>query len=67
MKHYVVLVHSSTKFQLKNSKFAQVKQFRANFQKIKNLKKFERFNRFWLNSMPKVLDRYIIFVYILER
>ena len=57
-----VLVHSSTKFQLDNSKFVQVTQCRANLQKIQNLKKFERFNRFWPNLIPKVLDRYIMFV-----
>ena len=62
MKHNIVLVYSSTKFQLDNSKFAQVRQFRANFQKIQNFKNFERFNRFWPNSIPEVLDRYIIFV-----
>ena len=50
------------KFQLDDSKFAQVRQFRANFQKIQNLKKFERFNRCEPNSIPKVLDRYIIFL-----
>ena len=30
--------------------------------KIQNLKKFKRFNRFWPNSITKVLDQYIIFV-----
>ena len=56
-------MHSSTKFQLDNSNFAQVRRFRGNFQKVPNLKKFDRFNRFWPNSIPKVHDRYIIFVY----
>ena len=42
MKHDLVLIHSSTKFQLENSKFAQGRQFGGNFQKILNLKKFER-------------------------
>ena len=37
-------------------------QFRENFQKIENLKKFEHFNRFGLNSIPTVLDKYIIFM-----
>ena len=45
-----------------NSKFAQVTQFRENFQENQNLKKFERFNRFWSNSITKVLGRCIIFV-----
>ena len=36
-------------------------QFRANFQKIQNLEKFERLNRFWPNAISKILDRYIIF------
>ena len=49
---------------LNNSKFSQVTQFRENFQKIQNLKKFKRSNRFWSNSIPKVLDRFIIFVCI---
>ena len=40
----------------------QVRQFRGNFQKIQNLKKFERFNRFWPNYIPKVDDWYIIFM-----
>ena len=55
-------MHSSAKFQLATSKFAQVKQFRANVQKIQNLKKFECLNRFWPNSIPKVLDQCNIFV-----
>ena len=38
MKHNLVLVHSRTKFELNNSKFAQIRKFKANFQKIKNLK-----------------------------
>ena len=45
----LVLVHSSTKFQLEILKFSEVIQF-------------ERSNRFSTNSIPKVLDRYIIFV-----
>ena len=55
MKHHIVLVHLYTNCELNNSKFAQVTQFRGYFQKIQNLKKFERFNRLWLNSIPKVL------------
>ena len=47
-----ILVHLRTKFQLHKSKFAWVRQFWENSQKIKNLKKFERFNRFWPNSIP---------------
>ena len=39
-------------------------RFRADFQKIQNLKKFERFNRVWPNSIPKFLDRYIIFIFM---
>ena len=35
MKHQLVLVHSYTNFQLNNSKFAQVTQFRENSQKTK--------------------------------
>ena len=38
MKHHSVLVHSYTNFELNNSKFAQVTQFRENFQKIQNQK-----------------------------
>ena len=43
IKNYLGLLHSRTKFEPDNSKFAQ---FIENFQKIQNLKKFERFNRF---------------------
>ena len=57
-------MYSCTKFELDKSKFTHVRHFRANFQKIQTLEKFERFNRFWPNSIPKVLDRYIIFVCI---
>ena len=64
MKHQLVLVHSYTNFELNNSKFAQVTQFGKYFQKIQNIKKFERLDRFWSNLIPKVLDRYIIFVCI---
>ena len=32
------------------------------FKKFKISKKFECFNQFWPNSIPEVLDRYIIFV-----
>ena len=56
MKYYLVLVHSRTKFELNYSKFAQVSQLEKIF------KKFESFNRFWTNSIPKVLARYNIFV-----
>ena len=38
-KYHLVLVHLSTSFELDNSKFAQVTQFRESFQKIQNLKK----------------------------
>ena len=62
MKHHLVLVRSYTDFELNKLKFAQVIQIRVNLQKIQNLKKFERFNRFWSNSIPKVLDRCIIFM-----
>ena len=34
----LVLVRSRTKFERDNSKFAQVRKFRANFQKIQNLR-----------------------------
>ena len=62
IKHHLVLVYLRRKFQLYKSKFAWVRQIWENSQKIKSLKKFERFNRFWLNSIPKFLDRYNIFV-----
>ena len=55
-------MHLRTKFQLHKSKFVWVRQLWENSQKIKNLKKFERFNRFWPNSIPKFLDRNSIFV-----
>ena len=58
----LVLVHLRTKFQLDKSKFAWVRQFWKNSQKIQNLKKFKRFNRFWPNSIPKFLDECYIFV-----
>ena len=64
MKNHLVSVNLCTNFELNNSKFAQVTQFTGNLKKIQNLKKFERFNRFWANSIPKVLDRFIIFVCI---
>ena len=38
MKLYLLLVHSRKEFELDKSKFVQVRQFRANFQKIQNLK-----------------------------
>ena len=57
-----VLVHLRTKFQLHKSKFAWVRQFWENSQKIKNLKKFEPSNRFRPNLIPKFLDRYNIFL-----
>ena len=62
IKHHSVLVHLRTKFQLDKSKFSWVRQFWKNSQKIQNLKKFERFNRFWRNSIPKFFDRCNIFV-----
>ena len=37
-KYNLVLVHSSIKFQREYSKSAKVRQFKANFQKIQNLK-----------------------------
>ena len=55
-------MHLPTKFQLDKSKFACVRQFWKNSQKIQNLKKFERFNRFWPNLIPKFLDGCNIFV-----
>ena len=55
IKHHSV--HLRTKFQLDKSKFAL-----ENFEKIQYLKKFECFNRFWPNSIPKFLDRCDIFV-----
>ena len=55
-------MRSRMEFELDNSKFAQVRQFGVNFQKIHNLKKFEGPHRFLPNSIPKVLDWYIIFV-----
>ena len=42
MEHHSVLVHLSTKFQLDKSKFAWVRQFWKNSQKIQNLKKYEK-------------------------
>ena len=44
--HLLLLVHSHTKLQLDNSKFALLRQFWKNFQKIQNFKKFDRSNRF---------------------
>ena len=44
-EHYLILVHLQTQFEIDNSKFAQVRQFRDNFQRIQNRKKLERFNR----------------------
>ena len=65
MKHHLlVFVHSYTNFELNNSKFAQMTQFRENFQKIQNPKKLERLKLFWSNLIPKVLERFIIFVCI---
>ena len=64
MKRHLVLVISDTNLNLNNSKFAQVTQFRENLEKNQNLTKIECFNRFWSNSIPKVLDRYIGFVCI---
>ena len=55
-------MHLPTKFQLDKPKFAWVRQFWKNSQKIQNLKKIERFNRFWPNSIPKFLIRCNIFV-----
>ena len=55
-------VHLRTKFQLDKSKFAWVRQFLVNFQKIQNLKKFKRFSRLWPNSISKFLDQYNISV-----
>ena len=39
MKHYLILLHSGTKFELDKSKFAQVRQFRANIQKNSKFRK----------------------------
>ena len=38
MKYNSGLVHARTKFELNNSKFAQVRKSKANFQEIQNLK-----------------------------
>ena len=62
IKRHSVLMHFLTKFQLDKSKFAWVRQFWKNSEKIQNLKKFERFNRFWPNLIPKFLDGFNIFV-----
>ena len=62
MRHFSVSVHLGKKFELDKSKLAQVRQFTADFQKIQNLKKSERLNRFSCNLIPKILHRYIIFV-----
>ena len=59
--HQIFKMWYYKKKKLKYSNHLKVRQFTANFQKIQNLKKFERFNRFRPNSVPKVLDRYIIF------
>ena len=64
MKHNLVLVHSRTNLSLLTRNLTQVRQFGRKIQNIQNLKKFKRFNRFWSNSIPKVLDRCIIFVCI---
>ena len=37
MRHHLVLVHSYTNFELNNSKFARVTQFREKFKITKNL------------------------------
>ena len=62
IKYHSLLVHLRTKFQLDKSKFAWVRQFWKNSQKIRNVTRFERFNRFWPNSIPKFLHGYNIFV-----
>ena len=62
IKHHSVFVHFCTKFQLDKLEFAWVRQFWVNSQIIQNLKKFERFNRFLPNSLPKFLDWCYIFV-----
>ena len=62
IKHHPVFVHSHTKLQLDKSKFAWVWQFWEGSQKIENMKKFEQLSLFWPNSIPQVLDQYIIFV-----
>ena len=41
-KYYCVLVHWGSKFELDKSKFAQVRQLKANFRKIQNLKESDR-------------------------
>ena len=51
-----------TEFQLYKSKFAWVRQFWGSSQKFKNLKKFERLDRFWPNLITKFLDGCNIFV-----
>ena len=44
INHYLVLVQLRKKLKLDNSKFARIRQFRANFKKNLNIKKFDRFN-----------------------
>ena len=61
IKYHSVLVHLRIKFQLDKSKFSWVRQFWNDSKKIQNLKKFERFNRFWPNLIPKFLDGCNIF------
>ena len=39
-KYYLVLMHLRTKFELDNSKFAEVRQFRRQTRKIQNVKKY---------------------------
>ena len=60
IKHHSVLVHLRTEFQLDKSKFGWVRQFWKSSQKIQNLKKFERFNRFWPKSI-RVIYLCIVF------
>ena len=55
-------MHLRTKFQLDKSKFAWVRQFWKNSQKVQNVKKCECSNRFWPNSIPEFLDGFHIFV-----
>ena len=60
MKHYLLLVHLRTKFQLENSKLHKLDNLEQVYKKFKISKNLSS-NRFLPNSMPKVIDRYIIF------
>ena len=61
INHHSVLMYPRTKFQLVNRNLPELHNFEK-FKKKFEINKFEGFNRFWPNSISKVLDRYIIFV-----